>query len=180
MPTQERVSDLATELVARRGYDLESVQILPAGKDTTLRILVDADGGVDLDAIAELSNEISAALDETDVMGAAPYTLEVTTPGVDRPLTQERHWRRARGRKVRVSLADGRSIHGRVGALDAGAVTLVVPGRREPVVVSVPLADVRTAVVQVEFSAPNPRELQLAGGVAAGRPAPGDRAEEHA
>lgn len=180
MPTQERVSDLATELVARRGYDLEGVQILPAGKDTTLRILIDADRGVDLDVIAELSNEISAALDDADVMGATPYTLEVTTPGIDRPLTEERHWRRARGRKVRVGLADGRSLDGRVGALEDGAVTLVVPGRREPEVVSVALADVRKAVVQVEFSAPNPRELELAGGVAAGRPAPGDRAEEHA
>src|SRR5436190_3270250 len=87
------------------GLDLESVRVGSAGRRRLLRVVVDADGGVDLDNIALVSREASARLDDTGAMGEAPYTLEVSSPGVDRPLTQPRHWRRATGRLVRVPLA---------------------------------------------------------------------------
>jgi ribosome maturation factor RimP len=86
--------------------DLEAVKIGTAGRRRVLRIIVDADGGVSLDDIAEVSREVSARLDAKNAMGDAPYTLEVSSPGVDRPLTQPRHWRRAIGRLVIVPLAD--------------------------------------------------------------------------
>jgi ribosome maturation factor RimP len=82
---------------------------------------------------------------------------------VDRPLTAEKHFRRAHGRLVDVELADGGSVTGRLGAVADGAVQLVVRARSDWSVRAIPLADIRKAVVQVEFSPPSPRELELAG-----------------
>ncbi|APE36015.1 ribosome maturation factor RimP [Nocardia mangyaensis] len=186
MPTEERVSQLVAELVARRGFDLEGVAIAAAGKDelapVRLKVIVDSDGPVDLDAIAELSRETSELLDAAGDFGDSAYLLEVTTPGVDRPLTTDRHWRRAQGRKVKVVLAEAadqvegkKRFEARAGHLaDDGTIALVLGGRSKPHRVHVPLADIASAVVQVEFNAPGAAELELAGGIAAGRPVPGD------
>ena len=96
---------LLEPVVRAAGLDLESVRVGSAGRRRLLRVVVDADGGVDLDNIALVSREASARLDDTGAMGEAPYTLEVSSPGVDRPLTQPRHWRRAVGRLVRVPVS---------------------------------------------------------------------------
>ncbi|MCX4094255.1 ribosome maturation factor RimP [Nocardia sp. alder85J] len=178
MPTEERVSQLVAGPVERRGLDLEGVTIVAAGP-ARVQVTVDSDEGVDLDAIAELSSDISTALDDAGDFGETPYLLEVTTPGVDRPLTAPRHWRRARGRKVRVALrpdaagtgTDAR-FEARVGPATETEVALVPAGRRKPHLVTVPLADIDRAVVQVEFSPPSPAELALTG-IAPGRPEPG-------
>ncbi|WP_067477849.1 ribosome maturation factor RimP [Nocardia amamiensis] len=184
MPTEERVSQLVAGLVERRGFDLEGVEISTAGKrvdaQARVQVIVDSDAS-DLDSIATLSTELSARLDDAGDFGETPYLLEVTTPGIDRPLTAARHWHRARGRKVRVALRDGvqppegaATFEARVGALTGDSVALVLGGKRDPHRVTVPLADIASAVVQVEFSPPGARELELAGGVVAGRPAPGE------
>ncbi|MVZ99541.1 ribosome maturation factor RimP [Actinomadura sp. LD22] len=127
------IADLTALLapaVAAAGFDLEEVDVRPAGRRRLVRIVVDGDGGVGLDDIARLSEKASALLDESDVMGASPYVLEVTSPGVDRPLTEPRHWRRAVGRLVVVSLADGGQVEGRVVAADDEAVEIdVATGR---------------------------------------------------
>ncbi|MEU4811211.1 ribosome maturation factor RimP [Nocardia fluminea] len=186
MPTEERVSQLVAELVARRGFDLEGVAIAAAGNGepapVRVKVTVDSDGPADLDAIAALSRDLSELLDAAGDFGESAYLLEVTTPGVERPLTTERHWRRAQGRKVRVKLADGAErIEGkarfdaRVGKLaDDAAIALVIGGKVKPHRVHVPLADIAEAVVQVEFNAPGAAELELAGGIAPGRPVPGE------
>jgi ribosome maturation factor RimP len=96
---------LLEPVVRAVGLDLESVRVGSAGRRRLLHVVVDADGGVDLDNIALVSREASARLDDTGAMGEAPYTLEVSSPGVDRPLTQPRHWRRAVGRLVRVPIS---------------------------------------------------------------------------
>lgn len=80
----------------------------PAGRRSVVRVVVDRDGGVDLDAVAEVSRAVSVALDDTDALGEAPYVLEVTSPGVDRPLTEPRHWRRNIGRLVSAGDRTGR------------------------------------------------------------------------
>lgn len=172
IPSKERLSELVAELVERRGFDLEDVLVTPAGKHSSVRVVVDADAGVSLDDIAALSNEISVVLDDVSDFGETPYMLEVTTPGIDRPLTHERHWRRARGRKVTLSTAT-ETFEGRIGELADGTIAVVVAGKPGPVIRPVALADVVEAVVQVEFNRPNERELALAGGIAAGRPVPG-------
>ncbi|MFG1795342.1 ribosome maturation factor RimP [Nocardia sp. NPDC049149] len=186
MPTEERLSQLIAGLVERRGFDLEGVDISTAGKNADVQarvqVTVDSDGPSDLDTIAKLSTELSELLDEAGDFGETPYLLEVTTPGVDRPLTADRHWRRAQGRKVRIHLRAGApapdpggsaKFEARVGQLDGDTVALVLGGKHKPHRVKVPLADIAEAVVQVEFGKPGPREMELAGGVIPGRPVPG-------
>ena len=93
------------------GLDLEAVELTPAGRRRVLRVAVDKDGGVTLDDVAEATKEVSRLLDASDVMGEQPYTLEVTSPGIDRPLTLPRHWRRNAGRLVKVTTHDGAHRH---------------------------------------------------------------------
>ncbi len=95
---------LAEPLVRAAGMDLEEVQLFPVGRRSVLRVVVDASGGVSLDDIALVSQALSAELDAAGCMGEVPYTIEVTSPGVDRPLTAPRHWRRNVGRMVKVAV----------------------------------------------------------------------------
>ncbi len=139
--------------VAAAGYDLEDVTVTTAGRRRVVRLVVDRDGGVDLDAVAEVSREVSAALDAGDALGEVPYTLEVTSPGVDRPLTLPRHWRRATGRLVRVTLADGEVLTARVRRADEAGVTFDVDGADRTVEQPV----LGPGRVQVEFGREEPR-----------------------
>jgi ribosome maturation factor RimP len=128
--------------------DVEAVEITPAGKRRVLRVAVDKDGGVTLDDIAEATKVVSRVLDESDVMGERAYTLEVTSPGVDRPLTLPRHWRRNVGRLVKVTLADDATVVGRVVGADDASCALVVDGAER----TIELADVIKAKVEIEFN----------------------------
>jgi ribosome maturation factor RimP len=134
--------------ITARGFDLEDVVVTPAGKRRLLRVVVDRDGGVDLDDIAGISTTVSAALDESDAMGGAPYVLEVTTPGVDRPLTEPRHWRRAAGHLVNVAIADVGDRTGRVTQVDDDGVVLDIDGTD----VRAAWADLGLGRVQIEFN----------------------------
>jgi ribosome maturation factor RimP len=139
---------LLEPVVAGAGFDLEDVIVTPAGKRRQVRVIVDADGGVSLDDVADVSQEISSTLDASDAMGAAPYVLEVTSPGVDRPLTQPRHWRRATGRLVRATLSAGGEITGRVTSADDTAVVLDSDGREH----RLDYGELTRGLVQVEFN----------------------------
>ena len=143
----ELTSVLAAPL-ADLGLDLEAVELTPAGSRRVLRVAVDKDGGVTMDDVADTTRLVSTALDESDVMGERPYTLEVTSRGVDRPLTQPRHWRRTAGRLVAVTRADGERLTGRVTAADDEGATLDVAGAER----RVDFAAVGKALVQVEFN----------------------------
>ncbi|RCG32499.1 ribosome maturation factor RimP [Sphaerisporangium album] len=151
---RDRLIKLLEPVVAVEGLDLEDVTVTPAGKRRLLRIIVDGDGGVSLDKVADVSQLVSKALDESDAMGGSPYVLEVTSPGVDRPLTEPRHWRRAKGRLVKADLRDGTSVEGRVlSALDAG-VELSVEGATRLLAWD----ELAKGRVQVEFSRPDGAE----------------------
>ncbi len=145
-----RLTRLLEPVAAAMDMDLEDIRITSAGRRRLVRVIVDADGGVSLDDIALASREISAALDAAGVMGEASYTLEVSSPGVDRPLTQPRHWRRAAGRLVRVPLAGrppGDAIEGRVlGAGRSGVVLETGGATRE-----FGYAELGPGRIQVEF-----------------------------
>ena len=117
---------LLAPAVAGEGLDLEEVDVRPAGRRRLVKIVVDGDDGVGLDDVARVSETASRLLDESDVMGTSPYVLEVTSPGVDRPLSEPRHWRRAVGRLVVAPLAGGGQIEGRVVAADDEAVEIDV------------------------------------------------------
>ena len=131
--TRDRLASLLVEPLAAVGLDLEDVDLSSAGRRRVLRIAVDRDGGVSLDDVADATREVSKVLDDSEVMGEQPYTLEVTSPGVDRPLTRPRHWRRNHDRLVEVRLADGARLTGRIAASDDAAATLDVDGEEPQV-----------------------------------------------
>jgi ribosome maturation factor RimP len=164
---KSRLLTVLEPLAQAAGYDVEDVQVTPAGSRRLVRVLVDRDGGITLDDVALLSRDISAALDAPDgatVMGNAPYVLEVSSPGVDHPLTLPRHWRRAVGRLVTVSVAGEGSLTARVTATDGEAVTFTRDDAKGSYEVVHPLSALGKGAVQVEFSRPGapPHDEDLA------------------
>jgi ribosome maturation factor RimP len=150
----EGVRALAEPAVGRAGLVLDALSITTAGRRRVLRLIVDlpddASGGVSMDAVAEASQHVSAALDGSDLLGSAPYVLEVSSPGTDRPLTERRHWLRARTRLVEVKLTDGGSRTGRLTAVDDAGITLDGP-QPQP---SLAWQQIASGRVQVEFGSP--------------------------
>ncbi|SDG76683.1 ribosome maturation factor RimP [Klenkia brasiliensis] len=122
----ERLTAWFAPVVADAGYDLEDLDVRAAGNRFVVRVVVDRDSGVSLDDVAEVSRALSDVLDaEDDDLGRSPYVLEVTSPGVDRPLTLPRHWRRNVGRLV-TTTAVGEQLVGRVVSVDDDGVVLAV------------------------------------------------------
>ncbi|MGB3771334.1 MAG: ribosome maturation factor RimP [Rhodococcus sp. (in: high G+C Gram-positive bacteria)] len=177
VPSRERVVELLSAHAQAPGFgegafDVEDVTVSKAGVHSVVKVVVDRDSGFELDALARISHEVSDVLDAATEFGDTAYNLEVTTPGVDRPLTEPRHWRRARGRKVAVTTTDD-AFDARVGALTVTGghtkLELILPSRSGPTARVVSLDEITSATVQVEFKKPNPVELEMAGGVAPGR-----------
>jgi ribosome maturation factor RimP len=148
---RDRLIKLLEPVAEAEGLDLEDVTITPAGKRRLLRVIVDGDNGVSLDKVADVSQAVSQALDDSDAMGGSPYVLEVTSPGVDRPLTEPRHWRRAKARLVKADLRDGGSVEGRVLAADESGVELEVGSSRR----RLGWDELAKGRVQVEFRRPD-------------------------
>ena len=146
--TRDRVEAELADPLAALDLDIEAVELTPAGKRRVLRVAVDKDGGVTLDDVAEATRVVSGVLDSSDALGEHPYTLEVTSRGVDRPLTLPRHWRRNLDRLVTVTVGDGDRVTGRIGASDDAGVTLEVAGKSR----RLEYAEIAKALVQIEFS----------------------------
>jgi ribosome maturation factor RimP len=162
----QRLTGLFGPVVAAAGMDLESVRVTRAGNRLLVRVVVDSDNGVSLDEAADVSRAVSAELDAADAMGDVPYTLEVSSPGIDRPLTEPKHWRRAAGRLVKVPLLGGISgtgatgngatgkkpggeqLTGRVIAADGDGVRLEVDGQRR----SFHYDELGAGSIQLEFA----------------------------
>lgn len=170
-----RIEPTVASAVAGTGFELAGLEITQAGRRRLVKVVVDtsegaadqdgtdradgagsAAGGLDLDAVATVSRAVSGALDQCDDLLGGPYTLEVSSPGLDRPLTRRSHWRRARLRLVEVRLAGGEQLLGRVGAADDTGVTLLVAGQLR----RIGYHEVERAVVQVEFREPPAAELR--------------------
>lgn len=147
-PSTGHLEELLATTVAGLGADLDAVELASAGRRRVLRVVVDRDGGLTLDDIADVTRAVSKELDADDAMGEQPYTLEVTSRGVDRPLTRPRHWSRNTSRLVAVTLTEGASVTGRIAAADDEGADLDVDGT----VRRVAYVDVARAKVQVEFA----------------------------
>ncbi|MBF6045651.1 ribosome maturation factor RimP [Streptomyces sp. NRRL B-1677] len=150
----ERLRELLAPLVSARELDLEEIEVTTAGKRRVLRIVVDSDAGVELDECAEVSRAVSEKLDETDAMGGAPYVLEVTSPGADRPLTEHRHYVRATGRLIKAQLTEGGELVARIVAVDDEGLDLEVPGvkGRKPTSRRLAFDGIAKARVEIEFN----------------------------
>jgi len=161
--TRDRLVALISPVVQGSGYDLEELILTPMGRRSLLRVVIDRDEGISLDDIAAMSHAVADVLDDDEgVIGKAPYVLEVTSPGVDRPLTEARHWRRAVGRLVEVTVRtagspevtgspQGSLLRGRIAGYDGTTVTLKVDGVDQVV----PMSDLGAGKVQLEFHRPD-------------------------
>ncbi|MFC3505098.1 ribosome maturation factor RimP [Micromonospora krabiensis] len=158
---RNRLREVIEPVVTEAGYDLEDLTVSRAGRRHVVRVIVDSDGGINLDAVADVSRAVSAALDAAEEAGgdivAGEYQLEVSSPGVDRPLTLPRHWRRNAGRLVKVTVRSGREgeqpagdrqLTGRVVEADDERVVLETDASRTEWT----YADLGPGRVQVEFN----------------------------
>jgi ribosome maturation factor RimP len=148
---------LLAPVVEAQGLDLEDVVVTQAGKRRQLRVVVDKDGGISLDTVAAVSTAVAAQLDDSDAMGGSPYVLEVTSPGVDRPLTAPRHWRRNRTRLVKVATAEATALEGRLVEVDDDGIGVESDG----VVTRLAWDRVASGRVQVEFNRPSKTEGEV-------------------
>ncbi|KQB86600.1 ribosome maturation factor RimP [Corynebacterium lowii] len=163
-PSAEQITDLARSIVEAHGHPIEGVRINRAGKKSLVGVMVDADS----DTLEAISGELSALFDAAEAAGdlnfGPGYTLEVSTPGVDTPLTAPRHWKRNRNRMVEVKVGD-ETLTGRIGALseDENAVILVRKEGKTLRVEELRLEQELTAVVQIEFAQPPVEQTALTG-----------------
>jgi ribosome maturation factor RimP len=165
-PQRQALQDLLDPVVSAAGYELVDLSVSSAGRRSLLRVTVDGEDGIDLDGVAEVSRAISTAMDAQDADFAGPYVLEVSSPGVDRPLTEPRHWRRAAGRLVSVPIDDGEPVTGRVLAADESGLSLRVAGSERRYGWEV----VGTGRMQVEFARPGqPLDEEPESGHSAGK-----------
>lgn len=163
--TTDAIKGIAQSSADQFSVDILDIEIRKRGDAEVIILTVDSDEAIDIDVLTDLSESISLSFDEAQVLDGRSYELEVSTPGIDRPLTHPRQWIRNRGRLVKVLIA-GNELLGRIGLYDSGAegeqesVILVVPPQRlkgQPVsaksleIFRIRLADIESAVVQVEF-----------------------------
>lgn len=156
----DRLRALLEPLIASQGLELEELEVASVGRKRVLRVVVDSEEGADLDQVADVSRALSATLDETDAMGEGEYTLEVGTPGAERPLTEQRHYVRATGRLAKLQLNDGGELVARILTVDEDGVDLEVPGvkGRKPTARRVEFADIAKARVEIEFNRKDKKE----------------------
>ncbi|MGW0908201.1 ribosome maturation factor RimP [Streptomyces sp. NPDC002853] len=157
----ERLRELLEPLVSSKELDLEEIEVASVGRKRVLRVVVDSDDGVDLDQIAEISRELSEKLDESDAMGDGEYTLEVGSPGAERPLTEHRHYLRAVGRLAKFQLTEGGDeLIARILEVDDEGMDLEVPGvkGRKPTARRLTFDEIAKARVEVEFNRKDKKE----------------------
>jgi ribosome maturation factor RimP len=152
-----RLEPLVAAAVTAAGFDLDSLEVQQAGRRQLVKVVVDGDEGVGLDEVAEISRAVSAVLDEHEDVLADAYTLEVTSPGLDRPLRKPRHWRRAHLRLVRVTPKTGPELLGRVGLAGEQSTRLLVGGELR----DLEYAQVAKAMIEIEFKPAPAAELEL-------------------
>lgn len=165
MTRDTAVHELLTGALEGSGVVLEEVTVTPAGRRRVVKVVVDraldtagdvteTHPSLSLDEIASTTRAVSDALDESDVLGEQPYTLEVTSPGVSRPLTSPRHFQRNVGRLVTLTLREGDPVTGRITRAGADDLTVAIPAAKKTPArdETLPYAGIDRAEVQVEFT----------------------------
>ena len=152
MALKDQISELVTPAVSDLGFYLEDVHVATPGNHRIVTCIVDGDVSLNLDQVTSVSRVISELLDEAAFMGETPFTLEVTSPGVDRPLTQPRHFKKNADRLLKIIKLDGSEVTGRILSNSDQDVTLTVTVKKETVEQTIPLVDIKRAVVEIEFN----------------------------
>jgi ribosome maturation factor RimP len=143
MPMNEEISAAIRPIIEATGNYLEELTITSAGKVKILPVIVDSDAHLNLDQVTAVTKEISLVIEELPVLGDTAFTLEVTSPGLDRPLTKPRHWRKNLDRLVKITMTSGQVIEGRIGA--ATETSVLVDEN------TVSFEDIKRAVLEIEF-----------------------------
>jgi ribosome maturation factor RimP len=152
MALKDQISELVTPAVSDLGFYLEDVHVATPGSHRIVTCIVDGDASLNLDQVTSVSRVISELLDEAPFMGETSFTLEVTSPGVDRPLTQPRHFAKNVDRLLKIIKLDGSEITGRILSNSDHDVTLTVAVKKETLEQTISLADIKRAVVEIEFN----------------------------
>jgi ribosome maturation factor RimP len=152
MALKDQISELITPALQEAGFYLEDINLVSPGNHRIITVIVDGESALNLDQVTEASKLVSALVDEAPFMGDAPFTLEVTSPGIDRPLTLPRHFAKNVTRLLKVTMNDGSVINGRISNTSDADVTLSVVEKKETKEIVVPIADIKRAVVEVEFN----------------------------
>lgn len=152
MALKDQISELVTPAVSDLGFYLEDVHVATPGSHRIVTCIVDGDASLNLDQVTSVSRVISELLDEAPFMGETPFTLEVTSPGVDRPLTQPRHFAKNVSRLLKIIKLDGSEVTGRILSNTDKDVTLTVTVKKETIEEVVTMADIKRAVVEIEFN----------------------------
>jgi ribosome maturation factor RimP len=152
MAITDQISQLITPAVEAQGFFLEEVQLVSPGKHRIVTCIVDGQTSLNMDQVTAVSRAISELLDEAPFMGETPFTLEVTSPGVDRPLTKPRHFAKNHDRLLKVVQIDGEVVTGRIASNTEADVTLTVTEKKEVKEVVVAFTDMKRATVEIEFN----------------------------
>lgn len=152
MAITDQISQLVTPAVEAQGFFLEEVQLASPGKHRIVTCIVDGQTSLNMDQVTAVSRAISELLDEAPFMGETPFTLEVTSPGVDRPLTKPRHFAKNHDRLVKVVQLDGEVVTGRIASNTEADVTLDVTEKKEVKEVVIAFVDMKRATVEIEFN----------------------------
>jgi len=152
MAITDQIAQLVTPAVEAQGFFLEEVLLVSPGKHRIITCIVDGDTSLNMDQVTAVSRAISELLDEAPFMGEAAFTLEVTSPGVDRPLTKPRHFAKNVDRLLKVTRTNGEVITGRITANTDADVTLLVTEKKESKETVIAFADIKRATVEIEFN----------------------------
>lgn len=152
MALKDQISELVTPALSQAGYFLEDINIVTPGQHRIVTVIVDGESALNLDQVTVASKLVSELLDEATFMGETPFTLEVTSPGIDRPLTLPRHFAKNVTRLLKVVKNDGEVVTGRIASNTDADVTLTVTEKKTTKDVVVALADIKRATVEIEFN----------------------------
>ncbi len=152
MALKDQISELVTPALSQAGYFLEDINIVTPGQHRIVTVIVDGESALNLDQVTVASKLVSELLDEATFMGETPFTLEVTSPGIDRPLTLPRHFAKNVTRLLKVVKTDGEVVTGRIASNTETEVTLTVTEKKATKDVVVALADIKRATVEIEFN----------------------------
>jgi ribosome maturation factor RimP len=143
MGKKEEISAAITPALSNLGFYLEDVVITTAGRRSMITVIVDGDTHLSLDQVTQVTKAIGEIIESIQSLGQSPFTLEVTSPGLDRPLTKPRHWRKNINRLVKVVLLDGKEIKGRV--RDSTQISATIDEQ------VINLSEIKRATLEIEF-----------------------------
>ena len=149
MTLASNLTELLNPAVTRAGFVLEEVSVTPVGKRRLISVVVDCENrNPSLDEVTVVSKEVSSILDTYSQLGEMPFTLEVTTPGIDRPLTELRHWKKNIGRLVKITPNTGEKYVARIKEVLPREVVLELKNQES----KVQFSDITRAQIEVEFN----------------------------